>query len=112
MDVETFFGEIKESAINLMAKELQDLDLVKVQTITWIRFKVEVEDEDGSVARVETIDKECSSQMMEVFQGSDLSEVMNGMLVHMRMQVKNPPLMNGRFMFLIKSYSWMSTSIS
>ena len=36
MDVETFFGEIRESVINLMAKELQDLDSVKVQTTAWI----------------------------------------------------------------------------
>ena len=31
MDVDTFFGEIRGSVTNLMAKELQDLNLAKVQ---------------------------------------------------------------------------------
>ena len=33
MDVGTFFGEHGESVTNLMAKELQDLDLVQAKTI-------------------------------------------------------------------------------
>ena len=68
MDVETFFGEMRGSVANRMGKELQDLDSVKAQTIAWIRFKVEVKDEDTSVIRVETVDKAFNSRMMEVFQ--------------------------------------------
>ena len=99
MDVETFFGEMRGSVANLMAKKLQDLDSMKAQTIAWIRFKVEVENEDGSVIRVETVDKAFNSRMMEVFQGSDLGKVIDEMFAHMRMQVENPALANSRFVF-------------
>ena len=61
-----------ERSANLIAKELQDLDSVKVQTAARIHFKVEIKDGDGSIVRVNTVDKAFSSQMMEVFQGTDL----------------------------------------
>ena len=63
MDVESFFGEIRGSVTNLIAKELQDLNSAKVQTTAWIQFKVEVKDENGSVVRVDTVDKAFNSQM-------------------------------------------------
>ena len=37
MDLETF---LKETEVNLITKELQDLDSTKVQTTAWIRLKV------------------------------------------------------------------------
>ena len=40
-----------------MTRELRDLDAMKVQTTAWIRFKVEVEDGDSNVVRVNTVDK-------------------------------------------------------
>ena len=97
--METFFGEIRGSVANLIAKELQDLNLVKVQTMAWIRFKVEFAGEDGSVIRVDMVDKPFKRQMMEVFWGSNLDEMIEEMLTHMRMHFKNPALVNSRFMF-------------
>ena len=67
MDVETF---LKETAV-LITKELQDLNSAKVQTTTWIQFKIEVEGEDGSIIIVNTVKKVFNSRMMEVFQGSE-----------------------------------------
>ena len=49
MDVETFFGRISQSLIDLMNRELTDLGSAKVQTTAWIRFRKEVEDENGNV---------------------------------------------------------------
>ena len=49
-----------------MAKELQDMDSAKVQMTTWIRFMIEVEDENRSFVRVDMLDKTFNSQMMEV----------------------------------------------
>ena len=43
MDVETFLKETRESVANLITKGLQDLDLAKVETTSWIQFKVEIE---------------------------------------------------------------------
>ena len=56
---------------------------MKGQTIAWIQFEVEVEDDDGSVIRVNTVDKAFNSQMMEVFEGNDLGEVIDKMFAHM-----------------------------
>ena len=80
-----------------MTKELKDLDSAKVQMTTWIRFKVEVEDGDGNFIRVDTV--AFNSQIMEVFTGSNLNEIINEMFAHMRMQIKNPALASSRFVF-------------
>ena len=39
MDVETFLKETRGSVTNLITKELQDLDLAKVQTTAWIQLR-------------------------------------------------------------------------
>ena len=61
MDVETFFGETRGSVINLTSRELRDLNSVKVQPTAWIRFKIEVKDEDGNIIRVDMVDKAFST---------------------------------------------------
>ena len=40
-----------------------------------------------------------SSRMMEIFQGSDLNEIIDEMLAHMNTQIENPALTNSRFVF-------------
>ena len=75
------------------------MDSAKVQTTAWIRFKVEVEDGDGNVFRLDMVHKAFNSWMMEVFQGSSLNEVINKIFAHMRAQIKNPALANSKFMF-------------
>ena len=37
--------------------------------------------------------------MTEIFQGSNLDEIINETLAHMKMQIENPALINSRFMF-------------
>ena len=56
MDVETFLGETRWIVTNLMTKKLKDSDSVMMQMTAWIRFKVEVEDGDGNVIRVDMVD--------------------------------------------------------
>ena len=91
--------ERSEECHYLMAKELQNLDLAKVQTTAWIQFKVEVEGENGDIIRVDMVDEAFNSHMMEVFQESDLGKIIEEMLAHMGMQVKNLALANSRFVF-------------
>ena len=74
------------------------MDSAKVQTTAWIQFKVETEGEDRSIIKVDDVRKACNSQMMEVFQGSDLGKMIE-MFTHIKMQVENPPFANGRFVF-------------
>ena len=37
--------------------------------------------------------------MMDIFQGSDLSEISNEMFAHIKTQIKNPALASIRFIF-------------
>ena len=82
------FRETRGSVINLTFPELHDLDSMKIKTTAWIRFKVEVEDEDGNVIRVDTVDKAFNSRMKEMFQGSNLDEVIDELFAHMKAQIK------------------------
>ena len=52
MDVDTFFHQIRQNLIDLMNRELTDLGPARVQTTAWIKFRVEVEDENGNVKGV------------------------------------------------------------
>ena len=99
MDAEIFFGETRGIVTNLASRQLRDLDSMKVQTTAWIRFKVEVVDEDGNIIRIDMVDKAFNSQMTEVFQGSNLDEVIDEMFAHMKTQIENPALAKSRFKF-------------
>ena len=70
-----------------------------MQTTIWILFKIEVEGEDGSIIKVDEVKKAFNSQMMEVFQGSDMGKIIKDMFALMKTQVKNLALANSRFMF-------------
>ena len=95
MDVDTFFREVRRIITDLIARELRDLKSAKIQTTAWIRFRIE-DDDDGNF---ETADKAFNSRMMEFFQGSDLEELVEQMLDHMKTQIENPALSNSRFVF-------------
>ena len=94
-----FFKETRQSVANLITKELQDLDSAKVQMTAWIQFKVEFESEDGRVIKAGEVRKAFNSRMTEVFQGSDLGEIIEEMFSRMKTQVGNPALANSRLVF-------------
>ena len=89
MDVDTFFSRIREKLIELIRRELTDLNSVRVQTTKWIRF---TKDDD----RVELA---FNSRMTNVHQGSDLEQIVDGMITHMKTQIENPALLNIRSRF-------------
>ena len=72
-----------------------DLGSARVQTTTWIRFKRALEDDFG----FDRVELPFNSRMTEIFQGSDLNEIVNEMFAHMVMQIRNPALRNSRFVF-------------
>ena len=94
MDVDTFFDQIRQNLIDLMNRELTDLGSARVQTTTWIRFRIEFKDGINDRVRLPF-----NSRMTDIFQGSDLNEKVNGMFAHMKTQIKNPALANSRFRF-------------
>ena len=89
MDVGTFFSRMREGLIELIKRELTVLNSARVQTTTWIRF---VKDDD----RVELA---FNSRMAGVYQGSDLEQIVDEMIAHMKTQIENLALLNCRFRF-------------
>ena len=82
-----------------MNRELTDLGSAKVQTTAWIRFIQSLEDEFGNVIGVDRVEKPFNSKTMEIHQGRDFNEIIDGMLTHMKMQIETPALANSRFVF-------------
>ena len=88
MDYDTFFNRIKSQLIVTLKKESKG-GSVKVQTTTWIRFK---QDE-------ELVELAFNSRMMNVHNLSEINEIVDEMIAHMKEQVENPALLNSRFVF-------------
>ena len=65
------------------------MNSARVQTTTWIRF---IKDDD----RVELA---FNSRMTDVHQGSDLDQIVDEMIAHMKTQIENPVLLYSRFRF-------------
>ena len=57
--------------------------------MTWIRFR-----KDG-----ELVELAFNSRMVNVYNLSDMNEIVNEMIAHMKQQIKNPALSNSRFVF-------------
>ena len=85
MDSDTFFSHI----ISLITRELTSVNSVRVQTTVWIRF---MKDDDRVVSAF-------NSRLMDLYQGSDLDGIVDGMITHMNTQIENPALLNSRFRF-------------
>ena len=94
IDVDTFFDWIRQNLIDLISRELTDLNSARIQTTTWIRFRIEHEDR-----KIDRVRLPFNSRMMEIFQGSDLNEIVNVMFAHMKAQIENPALASNRFRF-------------
>ena len=99
MEVDTFFDWIRQNLIELMNRELTDLGSARVQTTAWIRFIQALDDDFGNIIGFDRVEKAVNSRMMEIFQGSDLNEIVDEMLAHMTTQIENPALANSRFRF-------------
>ena len=62
---------------------------VRSQTTTWIRFR-----KDG-----ELVELAFNSRMMNVYNLSDMDEIVNEMIAHTKVQIENTALLNSRFVF-------------
>ena len=99
MDIDTFFDWIRQNLIDLMNRELTDLGSARVQTTASIRSIQALEDDFGNIIGSDRVDIAFSSRMTEIYQGSDLNEIIDEMLAYMRTQIENPALTNSRFVF-------------
>ena len=64
MDVNTCFDRIGQNLIDLISRELTDLNSARIQTTTWIRFRIEYEEGIIDMVRLPF-----NSWMMDIFQG-------------------------------------------
>ena len=71
----------------------KDPTSARIQTTVWIRF---VRDGEEGQERVELA---FNSLMTSVYQGSDLDQIVDGMIANMKFQIGNPALLNSRFVF-------------
>ena len=88
MDPDTFLNRIRRSLIELLKRESRT-GAVRAQTTTWIRFKRD--DELFELA--------FNSRMMNVYNLSDIDEIVDEMINHTKEQNENPALLNSRFVF-------------
>ena len=88
MDPDTYFNRIRSQLIVTLKKESSGRS-VKVQMTTWIRFK-----QDEELAELAF-----NSRMMNVHNLSEIEEIVDKMIAHMREQIENLALANSRFVF-------------
>ena len=93
IDVDTFFNRIRKGLIELIKREPKTRTSARIQSTAWIRF---VRDDEEGQERVELA---FNSLMTSVYQGSDLDQIVNGMIANMKFQIENPALQNSRFVF-------------
>ena len=89
MDVDTFFARTKRFLIDLLSRETRNR-AVHTQITTWIRF---IKDE------IEMVNLTFNSRMLEVYNLSDMDEIVSSMIGHMCQQIENPALKDSKFVF-------------
>ena len=62
MEVDTFFNQIRQNLIDLISRGLTDLDSSRVQTNTWINFRIEYEE-----GKLDSVSLPFNSQMTDIF---------------------------------------------
>ena len=87
-DPDTFLNRIRRFLIDLLKRESRT-GAVRAQTMTWIRFKKDDE----------LVELAFNSRMTNIYKLSNLDEIVGEMIKHMKEQIKNPALLNSRFVF-------------
>ena len=62
---------------------------VRLQAMTWIRFR-----KDGGM-----VELAFNSRMLNVYNLSNMNEIVNAMITHMKEQTENPALSDSKFVF-------------
>ena len=88
MDPDTFFNRVRKFLIELLAKEWRT-GTVRSQATTWIRFR-----KDG-----EMVELAFNSRMLNIYNLSNMNEIVNAMISHMKQQIENPALLDSKFVF-------------
>ena len=88
MDSDTFFNRVRKFLTELLTKETRT-GAVRSQMTTWIRFRKEGE----------IVELVFNSRKLNVYNLSDMNEIVNAMISHMAQQIENPALSDSKFVF-------------
>ena len=88
MNSDTFFARVRFFLVELLMKESRT-GAVHSQATTWIRFRKDVE----------MVELAFNSRMLNVYNLSNMNEIVNGMIAHMKQQIENPALSDSKFVF-------------
>ena len=89
MDYDVLIIKVREGLIELISGEFNNRNSAKIQTSIWIIF---TKDDD-------VVHLAFNSLMVNVYRGSDLDQIVDGMIAHMKFQIENPALLNSRSAF-------------
>ena len=103
IDVDTFLNRIRKGLIGLIKRELKTQTSARIQTTAWITFvrdgpprgPGEAHDEEGQ----ERVELPFNSLITSVYRGSEVDQIVDGMITNMKFQIENPALLNSRFVF-------------
>ena len=87
----------------MIEQELKTQTSARIQTTVWIRFvrdgpprgPREAHDQEGQYS----VELAFNSLMMSVYRGSEMDQIVDGMITNMKFQIENPALLNSRFVF-------------
>ena len=85
MDPDTFFSRVKKFLIDWLAKESRT-GAVRSQAMAWIRFRKDRE----------MVELAFNSRMLNIYNLSNMNEIVNAMISHVKQQIENPALSDGK----------------
>ena len=88
MDSDTFFNRVRRFLIKLLTKESR-MGAAHSQATTWIRFGKDRE----------MVELAFNGRMLNIYNLSDMNQIVNEMITHIAQQIKNPALSDSRFLF-------------
>ena len=109
-DVDTYIKKITPYMRLLIELQIKEMGSAKVQLCMWVKWKKteemviqltheefeEAEDIPGEVNKI-IVEKAFNSKMMEIFQGSNIEEILEQMFAYIKTQIENPVLPKSGF---------------
>ena len=105
-DIDSYFDQTRPHIKTLIKNQLKEMGSAKIIMTLWVEWKkpikllIELEPEDAKNAQemddgitgdnYTKVEMAFNSLMIEFFQGSDISDLIQRMLAHIKAQVENP----------------------
>ena len=111
-DIDSYFDQTKSHIKTLIKNQLKEMRSAKIIMTLWVRWKkpimplIKLDPEDAENAQdldrstgdnYTTVEVPFNSLMTELFEGSDINDLIQSMLVHIKTEVENPPMPESGF---------------